>query len=310
MNVSLRGMLRAVVAIAACSLAGWGLTGCTQADADGERGRLVVVCTTTMIADLARELAGDAAVVVSIMKVGEDPHIYKVRPSDAQAIASAGLVLYNGLNLEATLTPIITGKARRHVALAEDPAIQLLTEEEDADAPDPHCWMNVEYFKVYAQKALAALIEADPDNAAIYEANATRYLAQLDELHRWVTDTVETIPQPRRVLITSHDAFRYLGEAYNIEVHALIGISTEQAVRPRDVEDLIKLVRSRGVKALFIETSVSATLNDLVRKVAAETGAKIGGELYSDALGEPGSGADTYLGMMRHNVHTIVEALK
>jgi manganese/zinc/iron transport system substrate-binding protein len=179
-----------------------------------------------------------------------------------------------------------------------------------ATAPDPHCWFNVQYFRVYAERARDALCEVDSGRAAIYRQNADKYLKQLDELHDWVQQQVGGIPRQGRVIVTSHDAFAYYGRAYGIDVHAVIGISTEQQPRPQDVVRLEQLVRSRGVKALFIETSVSKTLNDIVQRVAANTGVRIGGTLYSDSLGSPDSEAGTYPGMVRYNTRTIVEALR
>jgi manganese/zinc/iron transport system substrate-binding protein len=268
-----------------------------------------------MIADLARQLVGEHAEVVGIMKVGEDPHVYEVRPRDAQQIATADLVLLNGLHLESTLLKVIEHNARgKVVALAEDPRIDPLAGQGKTDgaaaAPDPHCWFNVQYFRVYAERACDALCEVDPSQTAAYRQRAAEYLKQLDQLHDWVQQQVSGVPRQGRVIVTSHDAFAYYGRAYGIDVFAVIGISTEQQPKPQDVVHLEELVRQRGVKALFIETSVSKTLNDLVRRVADNTGARIGGTLYSDSLGPPDTEAGTYLGMVRLNTRTIVEALR
>ncbi|NIP86724.1 MAG: zinc ABC transporter solute-binding protein [Planctomycetales bacterium] len=272
---------------------------------------LTVVCTTTMIADLARNLVGDLADVRSIMREGEDPHVYDVRPRDAELIAMGDIILFNGYHLEATLGPIIENNAQGQVvALAELAVAQPLQGVDGLGAPDPHCWMNVKYFCGYVQHARDVLMQADPVNAERYRQNAAAYVAKLEELHQWVQQQVAEVPQRRRVMITSHDAFGYLGEEYGIEVHGMIGISTEQAPRPQDIEKLEALIRQRGVQALFVETSVSQTLNNLVQKSAEATGVAIGGKLYSDSLGPADRPEGTYLGMMRHNVQTIVEALK
>lgn len=274
-------------------------------------GRLTVVCTTTMIADVARVIAGDAAEVKGIMRAGEDPHVYDVRPRDVQMLAEADLILMNGLHLEATLAHVVENNAKgKVVKLAETPVIVPLESEATRGAPDPHCWFNVSYFRVYAERARDGLIDADPKNAEGYRQRADAYLKQLDELHEWVKKEIETVPRERRVMVTSHDAFQYFGRTYFIDVFAVIGISTEQQPKPQDVQRLESLVRERGVKALFIETSVSKTLNDLVEKIAKTTGAKLGGTLYSDSLGAPDTPTGTYLGMIRHNVRTVVDALK
>lgn len=291
-------------------------TGCGDESAGdgaggGDADRLTVVCTTTMIADLAKNLAGDEAEVIGIMKTGEDPHVYDVRPRDAQMIADADVVLMNGLHLESTLEHIIEHNAEGAVVsrLAEDDRIKTLGSETKEGAPDPHCWFNVEYFKVYTERARDALITADPSNAEVYQARAAEYMAELDTIEAYVIAQLSTVPQDQRVIVTSHDAFQYFGKKYGVEVLAVIGISTEQQPRPQDIAALEAQVAERGVRALFIETSVSRTLNDIVKKVADQSGAAIGGTLYSDSLGEPGSQAGTYLGMVRYNTDLIVQAL-
>lgn len=284
-----------------------GLAGAAQAVDD----KPVVVCTTTMITDLARQIGGDRVDVKGIMKPGEDPHVYDVRPRDAQMIATADLVLMNGLHLESTLLHVIENNAHgKVVALAETPEIVPLESEAQRGAPDPHCWFNVRYFAVYAERATDALISIDPAGESHYRRNADRYIEQLNELHEWVTTQIASIPRERRVMVTSHDAFQYYGRTYFIDVFAVIGISTEQQPKPQDIGRLEKLVRDRGVRALFIETSVSNTLNEIVRKIATETKVKIGGTLFSDSLGDEDSPAGTYIGMVRHNTETIVKALR
>lgn len=295
----------------------WAAAGCGPADnpdstQPADKTRVTVVCTTTMIADLARQIAGDNAEVLGIMRPGEDPHIYEVRPRDAQTINRADLVLANGLHLEATLGEVIEhhkGKARV-VYLAQDERITPLESQATKGAPDPHCWFNVQYFRVYAQRTTDALAQTDPAHAEAYRTRGRAYMDQLDALDTWVREQLATVPRDRRVMVTSHDAFHYFGKAYDIDVYAIIGISTEQQPRPRDVETLTALVKDRNVRALFIETSVSKTLNDLVRRIADQSGAKIGGTLYSDSLGDAGSPAPTYLDMLRHNTTTIVDALR
>ncbi len=297
-------MLTGLLALAAGSIGG-----CERASATD--GRIRVVCTTTMIADLARQIAGDHASVVGIMKPGEDPHVYDVRPRDAQLLADADVILVNGLHLEATLTHVIEHNARRDaivVHLAESPAITPIGK--DSGAPDPHCWFNVAYYKAYVQGARDALIKAAPEHADYFRDRADAYTNQLDELHAWVAAQLDTVPRQQRVLVTSHDAFAYFGQAYGVEVHAVIGISTEQQPKPQDVQALESLVRQHHIRALFIETSVSNTLNEIVRKVATATGATIGGTLYSDSLGPEDSPAATYVDMIRHNTTTIVQALQ
>lgn len=285
-----------------------GVAGCgAGASGGGQSDKPTVVATTTMIEDLARQIAGDDAEVVGLMKTGQDPHIYDVKPRDATAIREADLVLLNGLHLEATLAEIVEEHAgERAVALAEQDAIDPLGPDV---TPDPHCWMDVAQFRRYAEKARDAFIELDPDNAEGYRKRTEAYLEELDALDAWVREQIARVPREQRVIVTGHDAFAYYGRAYDVEVHGVIGISTEQEPRPQDVQALEALVRDRNVRALFFESSVSANLNQIVRRVADGSGAKIGGELHADSLGEPGNEAGTYIGMMRHNTTTIVNAL-
>ena len=289
------------------------MIGCDSSapSARADEGQLTVVCTTTMITDLARVIAGPDAQVIGIMKTGEDPHVYEMRPRDTQNIAAADLVLMNGLHLEAQIDHVVENHASGHVVrLAEDARIKPRGSDQYQGAPDPHCWFNVEYFKVYAERARDALIEVDPSHAEAYRQRTDTYLAELTALHDWAKQQIAAVPKTQRVMITSHDAFGYFGETYDIEVHAVIGMSTEQIPTGRDKIRLQQLVTDRGAKAVFIETSVSQALNDMVRQIAEATGVRVGGTLYSDSLGEPDSDVGTYLGMFRHNVHTVVEALK
>jgi len=298
-------------ALFACALVGTVLlAGCDGgADADD---RPTVVATTTMIEDLAHVIGGDEVNVIGIMKTGEDPHLYDVKPKDATTIRKADLVLMNGLHLEATLASVIEGQASgKIVALAEQEGIKPLTGGDGFEvAPDPHCWMDVGNFKLYAAKTRDALIEVVPEHAELFTRRTEAYLKELDELEAWVVEQFATVPKRQRVIVTGHDAFAYFGKAYGIEVHGLIGISTQQEPKPQDIEDLKALIRQNQIRALFPESSISGSLKQLIRKVAHDTGAMVGDELHSDSLGEPGSDASTYIGMIRHNTTTMVKALR
>ena len=293
---------------------GLGLAGCGGGDGSGafvEDGRLKVLATTTMIADAARVIAGDDAQVVGVMRDKEDPHTFKVTPRHGNAIAEADLVFANGLHLEATLDKIIQTKAAdKTVYLAEQDGITPIADAGAESAPDPHCWMDVMLFKRYAEGIRDALIEADPANADGYRERAALYIAELDALDAWVRAELEKVPAKQRVIITSHDAFNYFGRAYEVQVHGLVGISTEQRATKADLNRLEKLVNDNGVRAVFYETSVTNTLNNTIKKFAGDTGIAVGGELYSDSLGAQGTDAGTYIGMMRHNTSTMVQALK
>jgi manganese/zinc/iron transport system substrate-binding protein len=297
----------------ALAIVGLLLTGCGSGCPDHPEGKVRVVATTTMIADLARQIGGEHVEVIGIMRSGEDPHVYEVKPNDATQIRCADLVLMNGVHLEATLGDLVDNKAQgKVVRLAEHEQIELIKGEvtDAAAAADPHCWMNVAYFRYYAEAARDALIEVDPDNADAYRQRTDVYLAELDELDAWVKEQFASVPADQRVIATSHDAFQYFGQAYGIEVHGVIGISTEQQPKPKDIQAMEKMITERGVRGLFTETSAGPTLNTIITQIAERTGATIGGSLFSDSLGEPGSGGETYIKMIRHNTTTMVEAMK
>lgn len=289
------------------------LAGCGGGEtaSDSGAGKLHVVATTTILEDVVRQLAGNDADVTGVMRVGEDPHIYQVRPMDAVLMQEADLVLANGLHLEATLGGVIQQVASDHaVELAEVAGIEPLGTEAYQGAPDPHIWMDVTLMSRIVEAARDALVEADPDHAEGYQQRAEAYLKQLAELDAWVREQWRSIPEQQRVIVTSHDAFNYYAKAYGVEVHGVVGISTDQQPTTQDIEALRNLVSDRGVKALFIENSTSPTLNNIVTRIANDSGAKIGGTLLSDSLGDPGTPGEHYIGMIRHNTRTMVEALR
>ncbi len=290
------------------------LAGCGDAPADPTaatpRPRPTVVATTTVLHDVTRQVAGQDAKVVGLMRVGEDPHVYEVRPQDAKTLAGADLVLANGLHLEATLGRVIDQVApHTHVELAETAGIEPLGSDTYAGAPDPHIWMDPLLFTRVVTQIGESLASADPVHAQAYRDRATEYNARLTTLHDEITAAFAAIPAGQRVIITSHDAFNYYAKAYGLTVHGVVGISTDAQPTGQQVEALRSLVRDQGVRALFVETSTSPTLNNIVEKVAAEAGIAIGGTLYSDSLGDRGTPGGTYLKMLRHNTAVIVAAL-
>ncbi|MBX2851075.1 MAG: metal ABC transporter substrate-binding protein [Phycisphaeraceae bacterium] len=286
--------------------------GCGGPEAEDGDDRPTVVATTTMIEDLAKVIGGEEINIVGMMRTGEDPHLYEVKPKHATSVKNADLVLMNGLHLEATLDTIIKEQATgKVVALAEQEGIEPLTGGAGLEvAADPHCWMDTRYYGIYAAAVAEALSEVAPQHEALFKERLLVYLDELGELDAWIKKRFDEVPERQRVIVTGHDAFAYFGKAYGIEVHGLIGISTEQEPTPQDIEKLKTLIRDNGIRAVFPESSLGGSLLGLLDKVAADTGAVVGEELHSDSLGEPGSEAGTYLGMMRHNTNTMVEALK
>lgn len=307
-------ILLLVVLLAACG--GGGAAPAPNGGAAGER--LVVLATTQQIADAVQNVAGDTVELTTLLGPGIDPHTYVPTESDIRTFENADVIFYNGLNLEAQIERVLAQLAndpnRTVVGLANqlDPAVLLAWEPEAGLPNDPHVWNDVRLWQAVVTDIAATLAATDPANAATYEANAASYNAELDELHEYIIASVERIPAEQRVLVTAHDAFAYLGQAYGLTVEAVQGISTESEAATADIQQLAQIIVERNVPAIFIETTISPrTIEAVQEAVRAESGREvlIGGELYSDAMGAPGSGAETYIGMMRHNIDTISGAL-
>ncbi|TVS01308.1 MAG: manganese transporter [Phycisphaerales bacterium] len=311
-----RGFVRALLApIAALALAL--LPACAErADPDGSPDASIrVVATTGMIADAARAIAGDRAEVRALMGPGTDPHLYTPTRTDMQRVLNADIVLYNGLLLEGKMGDALDRARtadRRVVAVAEkiDPE-HLLHPEELEGEPDPHLWMDPVVWRLVVEAVRDVLIEADPDGADLYLANASAYLAELDALHEYASRVLAMVPEERRVLVTAHDAFGYFGERYAYRVLGVQGISTASEAGVRDVERLVSEVIDRGIPAVFAETSVPDRNIRAIIEGARARGhtVRLGGELFSDAMGETGTYRGTYIGMIDHNVTTIARAL-
>ena len=287
----------------------------TASAADLADRKVRVVATTSMIADLAREIGGGRVTVEALMGPGVDPHLYRPRESDVARLVGADLVLYNGLELEGKMGEVLEqvegrGIVAEPVAETLDEG-RLLTPPEFEGAFDPHVWMDVSMWKRVAWATADALAALDAAHADTYAANAEAYVERLDALDAYVRQRVAEVPESRRVLVTAHDAFNYFGRAYGFEVRGLQGLSTATEAGAADVRDLAAFVAERGVPAMFVETSVSPRSIRAVREAVRARGARveIGGGLFSDALGTPGTPEGTYEGMIRHNVDTIVGAL-
>ncbi|SEN04912.1 manganese/zinc/iron transport system substrate-binding protein [Palleronia pelagia] len=276
--------------------------------------RLSVVATTGMIADAAREVGGDLVDVRALMGPGVDPHAYRQTRSDIVALANADLVLWNGLYLEAQMEEFLLelGRDQPVVAVAEGvPADRLIGSADYDGRYDPHLWMTPELWSRVVETVRDALIEVRPEGADTFTANAEDYLSELSDLADYTAEALSSVPADRRVLVTAHDAFGYFGAAYDFEVIGIQGISTESEAGLRRVSDLVDLLVERDIGAVFVETSVSdRNIRALIEGAAAEGHeVAIGGELYSDAMGEPGTYRGTYIGMIDSNATTIARAL-
>ncbi|WP_227006313.1 metal ABC transporter solute-binding protein, Zn/Mn family [Rufibacter latericius] len=295
------------------------LAACNPDDTPGakahQQGKLYIVTTTSILRDAVANVVGDRAVVTSLMGAGVDPHLYKAALGDLQTLREADVIIYNGLHLEGKMGEVLEKLARQKVvwAAAETiPESQLRRPPEFQDSHDPHIWFKVQLWSQVVEHISEKLQEQDKRNAKVYQANTQRYRAQLDSLHRWTLEQITSIPDQQRILITAHDAFGYFGDAYKIRVQGLQGISTVSEFGLQDVSSLVNFIVSRKVKAVFVESSVSQKAIEAVLEGCRQKGheVKLGGTLYSDALGETNGPAGTYAGMVKENVGKIVKALK
>lgn len=288
---------------------------CGSVENSNNSNRLNIVTTTGMIEDAVRNVVGDSANVVALMGPGVDPHLYKATQGDLKKLTGAGTIFYNGLHLEGKMGEVLEklGATKPVIAVAEDISPSRLRKvPEFNNSYDPHIWFNVDLWKEAVKRIDLSMQKIDPDNGTYYHSNAERYLARLDSLHQAVIEQIATIPKEKRVLITAHDAFGYFGEAYDIEVKGLQGISTLSEYGLRDVSNLTQFIADRKIQAVFVETSVSQKAINAVVEGCKEKGAnvRIGGSLFSDAMGEKGSPEGNYIGMVHANVQTIVTSLK
>ena len=303
MKRSIAAMILPLLLLAACGSA---------SEASGD-GKLQVVATTGMIGDAAKEIGGNLVEVTTLMGPGVDPHLYKASAGDVGRLNEADLVLYNGLHLEAAMADVLgESETVNAVAVAENiDEGDLLRPAEFGGQFDPHVWFDVSLWSKAVEKVRDALVDLDPGNSDAYRTNAETYLNELAELHDYVTAQALRIPEARRVIITAHDAFNYFGRAYGLEVRGLLGISTAAEAGTRDISELAAFIAERRIPAIFVETSVSGRSIDAVRAAVRANGfeVKIGGELFSDALGDAGTEEGTYQGMVRRNIDTLVKAL-
>ncbi|KZY35014.1 manganese transporter [Roseovarius sp. HI0049] len=276
--------------------------------------RISVVATTGMIADAARQVGGDLVEVKGLMGPGVDPHAYRQTRTDIVALTRADLVLWHGLYLEAQMEELLLKLAGRGNVVAVGEAVpedELIGHEDYENKFDPHVWMVPDLWGHVVRAVEAALSETAPEHAEAFAANAEAHLAAIGRLGEYARKTLATVPEPARVLLTAHDAFGYFGRSYGYEVIGIQGISTESEAGLDRIKTLVDMLVSRQIGAVFVESSVSdRNMRALVEGAAAQGHeVKIGGELFSDAMGRPGSYEGTYVGMIDHNVSTIAGAL-
>ncbi len=296
-------MLAAAVGFVIVSAAVLGACGPTEEAV--EEDTLEIVASISILADITEQVVGERAEVSYLVPIGEEPEEYEPVPSDFRAVSDADIFFVNGYGLEAWLGQLVENICRtRVVAAAEDgPTIAL----EGTEEPDPHLWLNPEHVRDYYLPAiLAALTETDPDGEGYYRENAEQYSQKLTQLHEYISKETQSIPAGRRVIITSENCFKYYAEAYDFTCLGIWEINAPEEGTPQQIARIVDEIRDREVPAVFIESTIDPRY---MESISSETGVPIGGILYSDDLGEEGSGAETYIDMMRHNTDVFVKAL-
>jgi manganese/zinc/iron transport system substrate-binding protein len=278
--------------------------------------RIKVTTTTTMVTDLVKSVGGDRVEVQGLMGPGVDPHLYKASASDITKLQRADVIFYSGLLLEGKLQDVFARLARtkKHVypvteAVPED---KLLEPPQFAGHYDPHVWFEVPTWSLCVETVVKGLNEFDPKSRDYFEQRGSAVRAQMRALHEWALKKAAELPAEKRILVTSHDAFNYFGRAYGFQVVGLQGISTVEEASPAAMTKLVDFIKKNRIKAVFIESSVPP---NAIKRISQDAGVKIGGELFSDAMGTPGQMENdydlgTYEGMIKHNLNTVVNALR
>jgi len=289
----------------------------SESAGSNDSGKLRITATTGMIADAAKQVGGEYVDVTGLMGPGIDPHLYKASQGDVRKLDHADIIFYNGLHLEGKMGEIFEKleKSKPVVAVASRLVESQLLGDPAATGEathDPHIWFDVKLWMSAVEVIRDSLAEKDPAHAEQYAANASAYLAEMEKLDAYAREQISSIPEKSRILVTAHDAFGYFGKAYGLQVTGLQGMNTMSEYGSKDVSELRGFLVENRIKAVFIESSVSSKSIESVIEGAKKLGheVRIGGELFSDAMGDKGTPEGTYLGMVKHNVDTIVESLK
>ena len=268
--------------------------------------QLNIVASASMLQDIASRVIGSDQDIKMIVPIGGDPHLHEPTPSNARLVAGADLILINGLTFEGWINELIDNSGTTGKVLTVTKGVDVLGSQVYKNSTDPHAWMDASNAIIYARNVRDAMIELDPANQDKYNLNYSEYEKELHELDEEITAAIKTIPEERRILITSHDAFQYFGRRYGIQLEAIMGISTEAEAQTADIIRVNKVIKERKVPAVFIESTINPKM---VQQMAKDNNVKVGGSLYADSLGDKDSPAATYVEMLRYNTRTIVAAL-
>lgn len=266
----------------------------------------IVVSSASMLWDMVKEIAGDKVDNQLIVPIGGDPHVHEPTPVDAQKVGAADLIFVNGLTFEGWITELIdnSGTSAKTVIVTE--GITPISSSVYENAYDPHAWMDLTLGLKYIENIKNALVEMDPDNKEFYIKNYSTYATKLNKLDKYITDKIQNIPESKRLLVTSHDAFKYYGKRYGLRVEGIMGISTESEAQTKDMLRVVNAIRESGVPAIFIESTINPKL---IQQIAKDNNVNIGGKLYADSIGPKGSSGHSYYDMLKHNTDVIHKAL-
>ncbi|PWC39414.1 metal ABC transporter substrate-binding protein [Azospirillum sp. TSO35-2] len=267
---------------------------------------VTVVATFTILGDMVRQIGGDEVAVTTLVGPDGDAHVYEPTPADARALGAAKLVVVNGLGMEGWIDRLVKASGYKGPVTVTSAGITPIAGEEEHGGHDPHAWQSVANAKLYADNILKGLIAVDPAKADALRANHAAYRAKLDAVEAEIKAALAPIPRKDRKIVTSHDAFGYYGKAYGVTFLAPVGLSTDAEASAGDIARMIRQIKKEKIKAVFVETIADPRL---LEQITRETGARIGGRVYSDALSAAGGPASTYIGMMRHNLAQFTKAL-
>ena len=311
------GRCACLVALCLCCLLSVGCENSSSSSPSAASSKIKwkVACTTGMVADVVRQVGGPHVDILQLMGEGVDPHLYKASPGDVRILETADLICYSGLHLEGKLADTLSRMSQRKLtcALAEHlPQDRLLNSDSEGSFHDPHVWFDVSLWAETIEPVRAVLEKLDPAHSTEFAERAALYQGELRQLHLECVAQLASIPKARRVLVTAHDAFRYFGRAYDIDVKAIQGISTEGEAGVKQINELVTYISEHQIKSVFTESSISERNMQSLIEGCGQRGHQVarGGELFSDAMGKAGTPAGTYIGMVRHNVEKIAAGLK
>ncbi len=265
-----------------------------------------VVCSASIFSDMLEQLAGDLVIINTIVPIGGDPHIHEPTPRDAALISQADLIMVNGLGFEGWITKLITTVGSSKSVTTLTAGLDPIQSERYAGSADPHSWMTPHNGLIYITNMHRALLALIPEKADILDKNYKAYRQILLELDTYITEQIQSIPEERRILITSHDGFQYYGRRYGLRLEALIGISTEAEAQTQDVFRINRIIKEHNIPVVFIESTINPKL---IMQIASDNKVAIGGKLYVDSIGDAGSEAASYIDLLKHNTDVIVSGL-